>query len=187
MLQLKYRRREYYTTLLKLLPCKHQSSLRYFAMSNGVNKLELGYESLFYGLWHIIFLWAGEWTSQSWVMMSVHPKWQCTLPGFECHSLANSTFSSPEFYRWGNWGRVERWDQPWSPKWRTRESWHAPCSLRSQSRALCVWEPSSAPSENPKGGSCESLTPLSQELPELPRELSAWGLYKQHALPNSRA
>jgi len=59
---------EYCTTLFKYLPCKHQSSLHYFAMSNGVNKLELGYDSLFYGLWHIIFLWAREWTSQSWVM-----------------------------------------------------------------------------------------------------------------------
>lgn len=28
-------------------------------MSNGVNKLELGYDSLFYGLWHIIFSMSG--------------------------------------------------------------------------------------------------------------------------------
>lgn len=120
MLQLKYGRGEYYTTLLKFLPCKYQSSLHYFPMSNGVNKLELGYDSWFYGLWHIIFLWAGEWTCQSCVMTSLHPKQQHALPGFECHSLVKSAVSTPAFYRWGDWGRAERWDQPRSPKRRAR-------------------------------------------------------------------
>lgn len=80
--------------------------------------------------------------------------------------------SSPTFYRWGNWGRVERWGQPWSPKQRARESWCAPCSLRS--RSLCG-EQSCAPSENPTNGSCESLTPLNQELRNFPESWAPEG------------
>lgn len=186
MLQLKYRRGEYYTTLLKFLPCKYQSSLHYFPMSNGVNKLELGYDLWFYGLWHIIFLWAGEWTCQSCVMTSLHPKRQHALPGFECRSLVKSAVSTPAFYRWGNWGRAERWDQPRSPKRKARVMMcpllpgiPVLLSLRGGALLCTQWKP--------KRWLLWLLTPLRQKLPELAGELSSWGLYKQHTLWNSRA
>lgn len=106
-------------------------------------------------------------------MTSVHPKRQRTLPGSKCHSLAESAVSFPTFHRWGNWGRVERWDRPWSPKWSTGKSGHVP------------WDPSptvSAGRSRPghplktQKEAPVNLWLLCQELPELSRELSSRGL-----------
>lgn len=89
-------------------------------MSNGVNKLELGCDSLFYGLWHIICVWAGQGTSQSWVMTSVPPRWHCTLWGWML--LFRDEQSSIACLWWVIWGRMgscseecESRGAPWDP------------------------------------------------------------------------
>lgn len=51
-------------------------------------------------------------------MTSLHPKQQPSLPSFECSFWVKSTVLAPVLFRWGKWGRVERWDQPWSSKQR---------------------------------------------------------------------
>lgn len=78
----------------------------------------MGYDTLFFcepgseesraGLWHLYFL-------------------SCSPP----LSVLNATLqlSSSVFYRWENWGRVERWGQLWWPKKRAGEARRASALL----------------------------------------------------------
>lgn len=95
----------------------------------------------FYGLWHIIFLWAGEEARAGlWHLYFL----SCSPP----LSVLSATLqhSSSVFYTWENWGRVERWDQLWSPKKRARE---ARCASALLDPCLVNWAASCA-QWNPK-------------------------------------
>lgn len=151
MLQLKYREEECYSSLLKFLPCKHPCIS--FAVSNGVNKSELGHDSQFYGLWHIICVCVSRAVNESELgcdictsQMAAHPA------GAECHSPGESRgFIACLWWR-NNLG------------WKIRNNlgWKIlPCREECEPRAA-PWDPSCAP----KSCSCESLTPPSQNFTE---------------------